>query len=114
MDGVRQIGKIVVQAFQKIPGVSDLFGTDSLSTFELIGGILIILCYVVAVGVIILGLVKWALKRVNSEKDGTDRSKSASYWLIGGLVGGGVLILLPSLILIIGTAMGEIASSTLQ
>lgn len=111
-DGIRNLGMLMLQAFQKLPGFIDMFGdSKTLSTLQLLCGILTIIAFVVGVAIAIIGFVKFAMKKIENEKNANRDTKTGLNYLIGGLVGGGVLILLPSIILIIGSVFGSIATS---
>lgn len=111
-DGIRSIGMLMLQAFQKLPGFMEMFGdAKTLSTLQLICGILTVVCFSIGVGIAIVGIVKFAVKKVENDRVGGRDPKSGLNYLIGGLTGGAVLILLPSILLIIGSVFGSIATS---
>lgn len=110
MDGIRSLGTLIIQAFQKVPGVNEILKIDNGGTWTLVAGIITIACYILGLVVATVGIVKCVLRKVESDKNGNTNQKSASSFLIGGLVGGGVLVLLPSIILIIGTAIGSVVA----
>lgn len=110
MEGIKSLGTLIIQAFQKIPGVDEILKIDNGGTWSLVAGIITIICYILGLCVAIIGIVRFVLKKVESEKNGNSNTKSAGSFLVGGLVGGGVLVLLPSIILIIGTAIGAVVT----
>lgn len=111
-DGIRNLGMTLLQAFQKLPGFNDMFGnSQTLSTLQLLCGILTIVFLVVGVCLVIIGIVKFSIKKLENERNASRDSKSALNYLIGGTVGGAVLILLPSILLIVGSIFGSIAGS---
>lgn len=111
-DGIRNLGMILLQAFQKLPGFNEMFGSaQTLSTLQLLCGILTIVFYVIGVGLVIVGIAKFCIKKVENERNGNRDNKSALNYLVGGSVGGAVLILLPSILLIVGSIFGSIAGS---
>lgn len=112
-DGIRHLGTILLQAFQKLPGFMDMFGdAKTLSTLQLLCGILTVAFFAIGVGLVIVGLVKFCVKKIENEKNATRDSKAGINYLIGGLTGGAVLILLPGILLIIGSTFGSIAQAS--
>lgn len=112
LDSVRELGMLLLQAFQKLPGFMYMFGdAKTLSTLQLICGILTIVSFVVGIGLVIVGVAKFAVKRVENERTGGKDPKSGLNYLIGGITGGSILIMLPSILLIIGSVFGAIATS---
>lgn len=110
MDGIRELGNTFMSAFQKLPGFSELINnTSTYSTVQLVCGILTVLVFVLGIVSVIFGVVKFAMKKLETEKSGT-QERPIKY-LIGGLTAGGVLILLPSLILAIGAIFGQVATA---
>ncbi len=112
-DGIRSLGMILLQAFQKLPGFMEMFGdSKTLSTLQLLCGILTIIFFIVGVSLVLVGIIKFAIKKIENERNATRDSKSAINYLIGGVTGGAIMILLPAILLIIGTAFGSIAQAS--
>lgn len=111
MDGIRELGNTFMSAFQKLPGFSELINnTSTYSTVQLVCGILTVLAFVLGIACVIFGIVKYAMKKLENERNGSNEKKPISF-LVGGLISGGVLILLPSLVLAIGAIFGQIATA---
>ncbi len=109
-DGIRSLGMILLQAFQKLPGFMEMFGdSKTLSTLQLLCGILTIIFFIVGVALVLVGIIKFGVKRIENERTASRDSKTPINYLIGGITGGAVLILLPAILLIIGSVFGSIA-----
>lgn len=112
-DGIRHLGMILLQAFQKLPGFMDMFGdSKTLSTLQLLCGILTIIFFIIGVALVLIGLIKFVFKKIENERTASRDSKGAINYLIGGLTGGAILILLPGILLIIGSTFGSIAQAS--
>ena len=111
--GIKGLGTIILQAFQKLPGFKEMFGdAQTLSTLQLIAGILTVIAFTVGVCIAIMGVVKFSVKKVTNERDAVRDGKNAFGFLIGGLTGGAILILLPGILLIIGSVFGSFATAS--
>lgn len=111
-DGIRNLGMTLLQAFQKLPGFNDMFGnSQTLSTLQLLCGILTIVFLVVGVCLVIIGIVKFSIKKLENERNASRDNKRAKDCLVGYSILGALLILLPSILLIVGSIFGPIPGS---
>lgn len=111
-DGIRNLGMTLLQAFQKLPGFNEMFGnSQTLSHFQLLCGILAIVFLVVGVCLVIIGIVKFSYKKLENERNASRDNKRVKDCLVGYSILGALLILLPSILLIVGSIFGPIPGS---
>lgn len=106
MDKIIEMGMKIVQGFLWIPGLQEIINTSNFTQLYTALGFLVIASYIGGIFCIIFGIVKFGIKKSTLEKNGSSE-KPPHGWLIGGIVGGGVLILLPSITMIVGAILSS-------
>lgn len=110
MEQIIQMGMKIVQGFLWIPGLQEIINTSSFTQLYITLGFLVIASYVIGISCLIFGLAKFGIKKSTLEKNGSNE-KPPLGWLIGGLVGGGTLILLPTITMVVGAILSNSITS---
>lgn len=110
MEQIIQMGMKIVQGFLWIPGLQEIINTSNFTQLYTALGFLVIACYIIGVFCIVFGIVKFGIKKATLEKNGSNE-KPPHGWLIGGIVGGGIIILLPTITMIVGAILSNSITS---
>lgn len=102
MQDIINMGMKVIQGISYFPGIQNLMNTTDLTNLYLILGWVCVGCYIVTPFIMAFGWLMYGITKSTADSEGNTNTKKPKKWLTGGLIGGGVVALTPTIFIIVG------------